>query len=148
MEDGMEKNASSVFKFELGDIDKSISTEEFKSVIIENVKPILLSVFPNCVQKQSVRPHHDRVAVACPFCGDSTNNFHAKRGNFILGGKHTGFYKCHNCSIYMRIDNFFKDFNVALKLDVINYLSNVVNNYEHNQNIKYDMSYLLDMESI
>jgi len=133
---------------DLSDIDKSISVSEFKTSIISNVEPILSSIFANCTPKQKARPYHDRVAIACPICGDSTKNFHAKRGNFILAGKHIGYYKCHNCGAFMRIDNFFKEFNIALKLDVINYLSNVVNNYEHNQNIKYDMSYLLDMESI
>jgi len=133
---------------DLNDIDKSISTSEFKSTILTNVEPILQKLFVNCMPKQYARSYHDRVSIACPYCGDSTKNFSAKRGNFILSGKHIGHYKCHNCGIFKRIDNFFKDFDVTLNLDVINYLSNAVNDYELNQNVKYDMSYLLDMESI
>lgn len=141
-------NQGSIFNFELDDIDKTISIGEFKSVIIEKVKPILEKEFSTCVPKQSIRSYHDRIAIACPYCTDSAKNLYAKRGNFILAGKHIGHYKCHNCSMFKRIDNFFKDFDVTLNLDVINYLSTAVNDYEQNQNMKYDMSYLLDMESI
>ena len=143
-----DSSLNSLFNFDLGDIDKSISTPEFKSAIITNVEPIVQKLFANNYQKQKVRSYHDRIAIACPYCGDSTKNFSAKRGNFILAGKHIGHYKCHNCGMFKRIDNFFKDFDVSLSLDVINYLSTAVNDYEQNQNMKYDMSYLLDMESI
>lgn len=144
------EDVSSLFNMgsDFSDIDKCMSLEEFKSDIVNNLKPILSEVFSNCVPKQQIQMHHDRISIACPYCGDSTKNFYAKRGNFILGGKHAGFYKCHNCSIYMRIDNFFKDFKVSLKLDAINYLSSVANKYDRTSMEKYDMSYLLDMGSI
>ena len=129
-------------------IDSKLSTVEFKESLINLLQPILLERFPNSLQKQKIQPHHDRVACACPYCGDSMKLAHAKRGNFILIGKHTGFYKCHNCGEFKRIDKFFEDYNVILKLDAINYLVDNLGNFNTDNNSKYDMSIFLDMEKL
>lgn len=141
-------DASTLFTLSLFDIDKSISTSEFKDILIKKTQPIVEKEFANNREKQKIRSYHDRIAIACPYCGDSAKNFHAKRGNLILAGKHIGYYKCHNCGIFKKIENFFKDFNVTMDLEVINYLSSVVHDYEHNQHIKYDMLNLLNLDSL
>lgn len=133
---------------ELSDIDKSIDPGEFASLILTAIVPILEKEFPNCAPKQQPRRHVDRISIACPYCGDSTKNLYAKRGNFILGGKHRGMYKCHNCGEYKSIDRVFTDYGASLRLDAINYLSEIMKNREFVGNVKYDMSTMLDMGSI
>jgi hypothetical protein len=129
-------------------IDSTLSNEEFKERILSLLQPILNHRFPNEYQKTQIRPHIGRISFACPYCGDSMKVSHAKRGNFILSGKHKGFFKCHNCGKFKQITNFFKDFKVELKLDAINYLTENLGDFHSYDNAKYDMSVFLDMEHI
>lgn len=128
-------------------IDKSLSNEEYTERIISLLIPILSSRF-NDRQKQQIIPHRDRINFACPYCGDSMQSSHKRRGNIILEGKHKNFYKCFNCGEFKRVDRFFKDFHTDLELDVINYISNNLGNFNSTSNTKYDVSLLLDVDSI
>lgn len=130
------------------DIDKSMSPLEFKEFITSTIPSVLEREFPNCAPKQRIRSYTDRIAVACPYCGDSTKDFNAKRGNFILTGKHQGMYKCHNCGEYKPINRVFSDFNVSLKLDAINYLQDIIKNRENSPYHKYDANYMMDAGSL
>jgi hypothetical protein len=71
-----------------------------------------------------------------------------KRGNFILKGKFTNYFKCFNCGIFKRIDHFFKDYKINLDLSIINYIANNLTDFSTQSDVKYDMSLFLDMESI
>lgn len=130
------------------DLDKSLNYTEYVESLVSLVEPIIRQRFHDCAPKQEVYPHHDRVAFACPYCGDSTKNFYAKRGNFILSGKYANHFKCHNCGEFKRIDKFFKEFNVSMKLDAINYMSQNLGDFRNHINAKYDMSLLMDMGDI
>jgi len=125
--------------------DKTVNKEEYKEKIISLLIPILKDRFRNDYIKQKIIPYHDRITFACPYCGDSMESSYKKRGNIILQGKYKNFYKCHNCSIFKRVDHFFNDYKVTLNLDIINYISN---NFENDLNYKYDISLLLDKDSI
>ena len=103
---------------------KSISIVEYKERIISLLEPILQTRFPHNIQKQRIRPYHDRIAIACPYCGDSMKSDSKKRGNIILQGKFQNFYKCHNCGEFKRIYSFFTDYKVNLDLEVIDYITN------------------------
>jgi predicted RNA-binding Zn-ribbon protein involved in translation (DUF1610 family) len=129
-------------------LDSQLTQAEFKDHLIELVRPILQQRFTNEFPKQQVLAKHGRVNFACPYCGDSMKNSYAKRANFILDGKHKGFFKCHNCGEFKRIDHFFTDFKVQLRLDAVNYLTENLGNFSTQSNTKYDMSILLDMDSI
>jgi predicted RNA-binding Zn-ribbon protein involved in translation (DUF1610 family) len=112
------------------------------------LQPILDQRFPGSMGKRKIQPHHDRITFACPYCGDSMKSDYKRRGNFILAGKHRNFFKCHNCGEFKRIDSFFKDFKVELKLDAINYIMDNLGNFHEYDGAKYDMSVFLNMDEL
>jgi len=128
--------------------ENQLSSEDYKERLIFYLKPVLEKSFPNNFVKQQIKPYIDRLTFACPICKDSTHSNYKKRGNFILKGKFTNYFKCHNCNAFMRIDQFFNDFNVNLNLDIIDYISSNLNNFEHYENSTYDMSMFLEVENI
>jgi len=134
----------------ISDIDKSISKENYVSKVIGLLKIILQNNFPNNYIKQEIKPCKDRINFACPYCGDSMQNFHRKRGNIILEGKHNNFFKCFNCGAFKRVDFFFKDHKIDLELDVVDYISNNLGDFSSfsQNNNKYDISLLLDVRNI
>ena len=132
----------------LSSFDESISPEEYKERLLHILPSILQRRFPEHYAKQRVRPYRDRINIACPYCGDSMKNPHAKRGNIILAGKFTNFYKCHNCDEFKRVDKFLKDFEVNLELDVVNYISENQGNFSTSSHSNYDITLLLDVDLI
>jgi len=131
----------------LVDMDKTISKEEYVSNLIRLLEPILKEKFPNNPVKQEIRVHKDRINFACPICADSMQNSYKKRGNFILEGKHKGFFKCFNCDEFQGINHFFKNFKVELDLGSTNYVSNSVKNFNSSPTYK-SSSLLMDIETI
>lgn len=129
-------------------IDKNINTEEYKNRIISLLEPILEDVFFNDKAKQQIKVHRDRINFSCPICGDSMQSSYKKRGNIILQGKHRNFFKCFNCGEFKRVDYFFKDFKINLQLDIVNYISDNLGNFNTFSSSKYDISLLLDVDNI
>ena len=129
-------------------LDKTVSGDEFKERIISLLTPILQSRFTGQPSKQNIRTPINRVNFACPYCMDSMKNPHKKRGNIILAGKHRNFYKCHNCGIFKRVDNFFKDFKVDLQLDIINFISTNLGDFGSSSGNFIETSMLLDIDNI
>jgi predicted RNA-binding Zn-ribbon protein involved in translation (DUF1610 family) len=130
------------------DLDKTLSFEEYKDKLVTLLKPILQKEFNNDYVKQQIRVFSDRINFACPYCGDSVKRSSKKRGNFILKGKHRGYYKCFNCGEFHKIDYFFSDFRTTLDLDVINYISSNLGDWSSSSEASYDMSILLDVDVI
>lgn len=128
-------------------IDKNITTEEYKERIITLLEPILQNRFKE-IPKHRIKVHRDRINFACPYCGDSMQSSYKKRGNIILEGKHKNFYKCFNCGTFKRVDLFFKDYRTDLQLDVINYISNNLGDFTTSTSGNYDISLLLDVNTI
>jgi len=134
----------SSFNFE----DKIISEKEYLDFLYSSFQKINQQRFLNEPVKQKINLHKDRITGCCPICGDSMKSQWKQRGNIILTGKFKNYYKCFNCSKFYRIDQFFKDFKIDLQLDIINYISNNLQDFSIQSNDKYDMSLFLDMESI
>lgn len=129
-------------------IDSQLTPQEYRTRLMSLLQPILNERFPNSRGKQQIEPHHDRITFACPYCGDSMKSDYKHRGNFILGGKHNGFFKCHNCGEFKRIDQFFEDYKVELKLDAINFMMDNLGKFDSIVDGKYDMSVFLNMEEL
>jgi len=129
-------------------LDKKLNIEEYKERVITLLNPILQERFVGNPSKQNIKVHRDRINFACPYCGDSVQSSHKKRGNIILEGKHTNFYKCFNCGQFKRVDTFFKDYKANLQLDVINYISDNLGDFSTSASGRYDVSLLLDVETI
>ena len=125
-----------------------ITPSEYKEKIISLLEPILRRRFPGEFQKQKIRDYKGRISCACPYCGDSMKVSSKKRGNFILEGKHQNFYKCFNCGVFKRFDNFFKDYNTSLDLNVIDYIVENQGDFVHSNTHKYDSSLIFDLEEI
>jgi hypothetical protein len=77
--------------------------------------------------KRKVVDYNDRVNFACPYCGDSHKNKHAKRGNLYFNRL---IYICFNCDKKTTFDRFSKDFNEQIdpdkKLEMIEHLNSVM----------------------
>lgn len=130
-------------------IDSSVlSSQEYREKLISLLQPILDRVFHNNPIKRRIQQHKDRISFACPYCMDSMKNDYKKRGNFILQGKFANYYKCHNCGEFKRIDNFFKDFNVELDLNVVDYISQNISDFSVQSNYKYDISIFMNVDEI
>jgi len=130
------------------DIDKTISANDFKERTFQLLQQILQERFKNEPAKTRVVMHSDRISFACPLCGDSQKNPYAKRGNFILTGKFANFFKCHNCGEFKRADTFFKEYNITLDLDAINYIATSTEDFSNHVGTLYDMSMFIDVEAI
>ena len=107
-------------KFENIDIDETISHEQYVEFLYESFIKITKDRFPNDRIKQQVRKYKTRIVGSCPVCGDSMKSSHKHRGNIILTGKFTNYYKCFNCGIFKRIDYFLKDYHIDIDLSIKN----------------------------
>jgi hypothetical protein len=128
--------------------NNELTLSEYKEKIILLVEPILLRRFPDQYSKQKARTYRDRVSIACPYCGDSTKFPHKKRGNFILEGKHQNFYKCFNCDMFKRTDQFFKDYHTEIDLNVLDYIVDHQGDFSTRTRAKYDASIIMDVDLI
>ena len=136
------------FDSSLANIDAAVSSTEYEERLLFLLQPILDERFPNNRGKQTIRVHKDRINFACPTCGDSMKSNYKKRGNFILRGKYSGFFKCHNCGEMKRIDHFFRDYKINLDLGIINYIAQSIQDFSNTTDAKYDMSLFMDIDSI
>ena len=97
-----------------------------KSYIVNIIQNVLNKEFSNS-QKRKIVDYNDRVNYACPYCGDSSKNHNAKRGNFYFNRL---IYICFNCDKKTTFDRFCKDFNEQLdpdkKLEMIEHLNSVM----------------------
>ena len=96
-------------------------------VYIKNiVQKILNKEFAN-VQKRRINDYTDRLNVACPFCGDSHRNNHAKRGNLYFNRL---VFICFNCDKKTTFDRMCKEFNEQIdpdkKLEMIEHLDSIM----------------------
>ena len=83
-------------------------TEELR----DRIKIALKSL---CVQehsspgKQLLKGMHERITLACPYCGDSHDDHTKKRGNMYWD---TLQYHCYNCSHHTNVHTLLKDFGI------------------------------------
>ena len=97
-----------------------------KSYVVNIIQNVLNKEFSNS-SKRKIVDYADRVNLACPYCGDSHKNQHAKRGNFYFNRL---IFICFNCDKKTTFDRFCKDFNEQLdpekKLEMIEHLNSVM----------------------
>jgi len=99
--------------------------EEIKN-ISEELKVKVRAMMKNVVVKEHTDPNKrmvkempGRLTVACPYCGDSHDDVHKKRGNLYWT---TLQYHCFNCGIHTDVYGILKDHGVGFKdkMDSIN----------------------------
>ena len=119
-------------------------------VYIKNiVQKILNKEFAN-VQKRRINDYTDRLNVACPFCGDSHRNNHAKRGNLYFNRL---VFICFNCDKKTTFDRMCKQFNEQIdpdkKLEMIEHLDSIMtyNDYK-NEFVDAKFDNLIDLSDL
>lgn len=65
-------------------------------------------------RKKIIKDYHDRIAFACPYCGDSHKDPYKKRGNLYFKNM---FYICYNDGCKASLFKFFSDFGCQLDID-------------------------------
>lgn len=97
-----------------------------KIYIRDILQKVLNKEFSNS-HKRKINDYNDRFNIACPYCGDSHKNQHAKRGNLYLNRL---IYICFNCDKKTTLDKMCKDFNEQIdpdkKLEMIEHLNSVM----------------------
>jgi transposase-like protein len=81
------------------------------------VKPMLESIAKtnhSIKSKQDVKVFDDRIAMACPCCGDSEKVHSKKRGNLYLKSLR---YKCFNCGVSYTLFEFLKLYNQVIDIE-------------------------------
>lgn len=120
-----------------------------KNYIKDIIQRILNKEFSN-TQKRRINDHGSRFNFACPYCGDSTRNNSAKRGNVYLDKL---FFICFNCDKKTTLDRMCKDFNEQIdpdkKLEMIQYLDSITtyNDY-HNDFVDARIENLINIEDL
>jgi len=114
-QDNTKKERQSL-SFSFSDKERSVSPEALLEKVKSSLQSILNERHSN-YEKREVHPKHGRLNFACPYCGDSTNDNHKKRGNIYVND---GLYfKCYNCGKYRGIQGFLRDFSISLDADEI-----------------------------
>lgn len=88
-----------------------------KEADLDYIKVKLVEVLKNAhsdPRKHTIKNYKDRIAVACPVCGDSQKDSNKKRCNIYLDNPL--FYKCFNEGCKGSIIGLFKKFNVEIDL--------------------------------
>ena len=89
---------------------KNIS-EELKTKVRVMVKQVVVKEH-NSPDKSMIKEMPGRLTIACPYCGDSHNDTHKKRGNLYWT---TLQYHCFNCGIHTDVYGLLKDHGVNFK---------------------------------
>ncbi|MDA9262920.1 hypothetical protein OAC86_00370 [bacterium] len=90
----------------------SKSNIQLTETLREEIKVALKAL---CVQehsspgKQLLKGMHERITLACPYCGDSHDDHTKKRGNMYWD---TLQYHCYNCSHHTNVHTLLKDFGI------------------------------------
>ncbi len=105
-----------------------------RSYIKSIVQKILNKSFTS-VGKRKIMDYEDRLNIACPYCGDSKNEY-KKRGNLYFNKL---LFICFNCDKKLSFDRFSKDFHEVLdpdkKMEIINHLSEMVKYKDFDSNM-------------
>jgi hypothetical protein len=96
---------SSFFSSDVQAVDESRLVTKIGNVM----KEILEARF-SIAEKRSLKPFHDRISFACPFCGDSARDTRKKRGNIFFNSFN---YHCFNgdCDTHMPVYEFLDKFH-------------------------------------
>ncbi len=128
---------------------KNMSDDEFYEETTSKLSEILQHEFRGIPYKQQIKKTVDGLNFACPFCGDSATDVRKKRAHFILKGNWSGNFKCFNCGKFMKINNFFRAFDVPMSLSAISYVNEHVTNLSpFNTNSNEVTSEVLDKSSV
>lgn len=119
-------------------------TEDIKARVTEKVTRILFKAHSHD-EKKKIMSSNSRLNFACPYCGDSHDNFYKKRGNLYWN---TLQYHCYNCEIHENINKFLEHFHEGLDIDntmkVMDYIQNNQRDFVQTQYLSFHLFDELD----
>jgi hypothetical protein len=130
------------FSFSLTEPEKT-SIGELLKTVNKHLQDILNNRF-NEWEKRKILPKHGRLNFACPYCGDSHQTDHKKRGNIYT---ETGFFKCYNCGKGRSLEGFLKDFKKFLTTEEL-LLAREINESGKIERKPIDPMMLYDVDSL
>ncbi len=88
---------------------KTKISQDLKDNLIRKISNVLSSEFHG--EKARLKVGYDRLNFACPYCGDSVDNYRKKRGNVYWK---TLMFHCYNCSKHTNVLQLLKDYENGL----------------------------------
>lgn len=85
----------------------NVSNTELDINFVKNKLLIILKKRFSEYHKHDILTYDNRLAISCPYCGDSSDNINKKRGNLYYD---TLEYHCYNCNYHTNITKLFSDF--------------------------------------
>ena len=109
-------------------------TEELKVKVRSLVKQVVVNEHSN-PNKHMIKEMPGRINLACPYCGDSSNDSLKKRGNLYWT---TLQYHCFNCGHHTDVYNLLKDHDIRLKdkMDSINIIEYIKEHKVETNNVE------------
>lgn len=86
----------------------NIDSSEKVDLLVNSIGQILSEAFGASTPKSKIKVGRERLNFACPYCGDSHDKVHKKRGNLFLDSLG---YHCYNCNTHRTLRTLLKDFN-------------------------------------
>jgi hypothetical protein len=125
-------------------MENQIVNSEFRTRITDTIQAILKDSFISGSRTQ-FKDMRGRLTFACPYCGDSSNDEHKKRGNLFWDSLQ---YHCYNagCNKHRSLNNLLQDFgykdsiSTDERIAIINYIKNTSSNYNSKSSeLEYDL---------
>lgn len=120
-------------------MNTTILSEDMKTRIVNKIVRVI-HMNHNEHAKKIHHVTHDRINIACPYCGDSTVNMNKKRGNLYWKDL---YYHCYNCGMHKSLDIFLNDFNENFegedRVEVVNFIKDNHKNYNNNGTLSYHL---------
>jgi hypothetical protein len=88
---------------------KTVLSQEIKNNLIQKLSYVLSSEFNG--EKARIKVGYDRLNFACPYCGDSADNYRKKRGNVYWKSL---MFHCYNCNKHTNVLRLLKDYENGL----------------------------------
>ena len=88
---------------------KTKLSQSLKDDLIQKLSNVLSSEFNG--EKARLKIGYDRLNFACPYCGDSADNYRKKRGNVYWKSL---MFHCYNCSKHTNVLQLLKDYESGI----------------------------------
>lgn len=128
---------------------KIVLTLDDRRNIIAKVQAVLNKEHSH-PERQVIHEHSDRLNFACPYCGDSSSNAHAKRGNLYWDSL---YYHCYNdaCNAYgtkthFTLLDFLRNFKEYMSDEEYSDIMVYIRSHKYSGNNTTDVNFILFSE--
>ena len=120
---------------------------------IEYIKSLMQNILDKTFSDQNrrvIKTFDNRINFCCPVCLDSTKTAAKKRGNVFFNSLHFECFRCgYKSSFYKLCKQFSIQIDPSKKMEMIEYLNNVVNNNDYKSDLsEVDFNELIDISDL